>query len=455
MRRRISGSSRRSSTRGPAGRTAAAHESDRRRRRRRRLIVPLVVLLVLGVAGAGALYGGRSLLGRFGTTPDFQGQGTGDVLIRVQPGDTATDIAATLVAAGRGEERGRVPQRGEGRPALGLHPAGDLPAAQGDERRLRARADARPDGPGAGPGDRPGGVDGRGHPEADLGQDRRCGWPTCRRRRRTPGRSDLPGVREGPAGGLPLPGDVRPGARHVRGRAARTRWSPCTRTKVDTSGLSARAADVDLDPYQLLIVASLVERETQRVEERPKVARVIYNRLRAGLLPRRRRRDPVRAGPVRRRAVRRPTWTKRTPYNNRLARACRRHRSPTPGSPRCRPRWSRRPGRGSTTSSTTTAAGGTSSPTTPTCSTPPRRSAGPPDSADPGGGPSDPRADGRCRLVALRRRCRRASAGWSLASSVVPAGSVAAGRPRGAGPRLRSRRGPAAVDGRSGGSRAR
>src|SRR3954465_15471646 len=75
-------------------------ESDRRRRRRKRLIVPLVVLLVLGVAGAGALYGGRSLLGRFGTTPDFQGQGSGDVLIRVEPGDTATDIAATLVAKG-------------------------------------------------------------------------------------------------------------------------------------------------------------------------------------------------------------------------------------------------------------------------------------------------------------------------------------------------------------------
>ena len=51
------------------------------------------------------------------------------------------------------------------------------------------------------------------------------------------------------------------------------------KAKIDTSGLSKRAADVDLDPYQLLIVASLVERETQRVEERPKVARVIYNRL--------------------------------------------------------------------------------------------------------------------------------------------------------------------------------
>jgi UPF0755 protein len=51
------------------------------------------------------------------------------------------------------------------------------------------------------------------------------------------------------------------------------------RARVDTSGLSARAAEVGMTPYQLLIIASLIERETQWDSERPKVARVIYNRL--------------------------------------------------------------------------------------------------------------------------------------------------------------------------------
>ena len=49
--------------------------------------------------------------------------------------------------------------------------------------------------------------------------------------------------------------------------------------RVDASGLSARSADVGLDPYKLLVVASLVEKETGRLDERPKVARVVYNRL--------------------------------------------------------------------------------------------------------------------------------------------------------------------------------
>ena len=38
-----------------------------------------------------------------------------------------------------------------------------------------------------------------------------------------------------------------------------------------------------MTPYQLLIVASMVEREAQIPGDRPKIAAVIYNRLRAGM----------------------------------------------------------------------------------------------------------------------------------------------------------------------------
>ena len=40
-----------------------------------------------------------------------------------------------------------------------------------------------------------------------------------------------------------------------------------------------KAATVHLTPYEMVIVASLVEKETQQADERGKVARVIYNRL--------------------------------------------------------------------------------------------------------------------------------------------------------------------------------
>jgi UPF0755 protein len=44
-----------------------------------------------------------------------------------------------------------------------------------------------------------------------------------------------------------------------------------------------RARDLHITPYQLLIVASMVEREALLTHDRPKVAAVIYNRLRLGM----------------------------------------------------------------------------------------------------------------------------------------------------------------------------
>lgn len=44
-----------------------------------------------------------------------------------------------------------------------------------------------------------------------------------------------------------------------------------------------RAAELHITPYQLLIVASMIEREAQLPGDRPKVAAVIYNRLRLGM----------------------------------------------------------------------------------------------------------------------------------------------------------------------------
>jgi UPF0755 protein len=44
-----------------------------------------------------------------------------------------------------------------------------------------------------------------------------------------------------------------------------------------------RAQELHITPYQLLIIASMVEREAQLPEDRPKVAAVIYNRLHANM----------------------------------------------------------------------------------------------------------------------------------------------------------------------------
>jgi UPF0755 protein len=52
-----------------------------------------------------------------------------------------------------------------------------------------------------------------------------------------------------------------------------------TMNELDVAG---RSAQLGITPYQALIVASMVEEEARVPEDRPKVARVIYNRLAAG-----------------------------------------------------------------------------------------------------------------------------------------------------------------------------
>jgi UPF0755 protein len=264
-------------SRPPSRRDRRRFESDRRRRRRRRLFVPLVVLLVLGVAGAGALYGGRSLLGRFGTTPDFAGQGTGEVLIRVAPGDTATDIAATLVA------KGVVKSENAFRNAAKDNP--DSVSIQPGTYRLRkemsgvaalalmlepqARVLARVTVP-------------EGLSVAStlklIADKTELSIKDLQAAARNTKSLGLPAYAKGRLEGFLFPEtyDLEPGTTAADLLKAMVAMY---KTKIDASGLSERAADVDLDPYQLLVVASLVEKETQRVEERAKVARVIYNRL--------------------------------------------------------------------------------------------------------------------------------------------------------------------------------
>lgn len=52
---------------------------------------------------------------------------------------------------------------------------------------------------------------------------------------------------------------------------------------VEQENLAERAAELGLTPYQVLIVASMIEKEAKLDEDRPKIARVILNRLEIGM----------------------------------------------------------------------------------------------------------------------------------------------------------------------------
>ena len=47
--------------------------------------------------------------------------------------------------------------------------------------------------------------------------------------------------------------------------------------------IEERAAQLGVTPYQVLVIASIIEREARLAEDRPKIARVIYNRLFLGM----------------------------------------------------------------------------------------------------------------------------------------------------------------------------
>ncbi len=96
------------------------------------------------------------------------------------------------------------------------------------------------------------------------------------------------------------------------------------------------ARSKNLTPYDVLTIASMIEREARVPGDRAKVAAVIYNRLHRGMQLGHRRHDPLPPGlvdgddppvrPGRPRAVQHPHQP----------RACRRRRSAIPASPRSR-----------------------------------------------------------------------------------------------------------------------
>jgi UPF0755 protein len=87
----------------PAPRSSRRQAARRRRRRDRRrsaFAVLISVALLVGLVG-GVYYGGRKLIGNMFTGPaDFAGEGSGQALVEVLPGDTVRDIGKSLEEAG-------------------------------------------------------------------------------------------------------------------------------------------------------------------------------------------------------------------------------------------------------------------------------------------------------------------------------------------------------------------
>ncbi len=257
---------------------AQRRRSHRRRRRRRRgPLGPLLALLVIGALVVGILYGTRAIMSRFGTVPDYVGAGAGTVQIQVKTGDTATDIAVTLTKAGvvkserafrdaaKEDLRSTRIQPGYYRLRKQMSAAAALALMLDPKSRLLSKIPV-PEGLTA---------------AAILRLlAAKTGKPLAafEAAARDPSVLGLPSYARGRPEGFLFPATYD----FDRGTspAEVLRQMVATyRDKVDEQALDAGAKALGLTPYQVIVVASIIEREARLAADQRKIARVVYNRL--------------------------------------------------------------------------------------------------------------------------------------------------------------------------------
>ena len=258
------------------------HRRRRRRGRSARFALFVAVLLVVLAVPAGLFLGGRAVLDRLGGGPaDYAGNGTGTAVIQVKPGDSLTRVGQTLEAAGvvksaeafthaaSGDRRAtglqpgyyRLHQRMSGSAALALllQPSSrvstrvTVPEGSTETQVLHLYAD---------------------HTPLDLA--------ALRAAVRAPKAAPLPAYAHGQAEGFLFPStyEVDPG---TSADGAISAMVAQFTKHADALGLTAGAQRLGMTPYQVVTVASILEKEAGVASDFPKVARVVYNRLAAGM----------------------------------------------------------------------------------------------------------------------------------------------------------------------------
>lgn len=251
-----------------------------RRRPVRWLAVLFVLLLVAGLA-FGAVYAGQRVLTLFESAPDYGGEGTGEVVVQVMPGETVADVATTLresdVIASRQaflEVANPDPRSSTLQPGF-YRLVQQVPAVTALDLLFdpTAKVVGRVTVP-----------EGLTVPEILETLSRGIELPLAdlEAAAADPAALDLPDYADGRLEGFLFPAtyDIDPGTSAVDVlRLLVSRFSQAAQE----TGLDAGAAELGLTPYEVVITASLIERESRVDEELAQVSRVVYNRLDQGI----------------------------------------------------------------------------------------------------------------------------------------------------------------------------
>jgi UPF0755 protein len=247
-------------------------------RRRNGVMSCLVVLIVLAGIGAGGVWafneGAERLRSAFGAPEDYEGEGTGSLFFEVRQGETVTAIARNLarqdvVASAEAFTEAADQERGI---QVGIYPVRKKMSADAalevlsDPANLVQSVVTIPEGL-------------RVEQTLELlDQKTEVKLPALKKAVRNGKAIGLPAYAKGNAEGYLFPATYafRPDANATTMlKAMVDRW----RQAADEAQLEERAKALGYTPAEVMVVASLVEAEANRDEDRGKVARVIYNRL--------------------------------------------------------------------------------------------------------------------------------------------------------------------------------
>lgn len=261
------------------GRSPRRTDSGRRSLGLLASVLLVVVLLIAGVIGGGVYIGNRVFGGS--TVADYSGPGSGSVTVQVHAGDGPDAIGVTLASldvvkssAAFAKAASADPRSASVAPgyyALRSHMSGAAALALllTPSSALRSKVTV-PEGSSL------------ARTLALLAAHTSVKAADLAAAVANPAALGLPTYANGRVEGFLFPAtyQVEPGTQAVD---ALTMFTQAFKVEAETVSLEAGAKALGLTPYQVVTVASLIEGEAAKAADRPQVAEVIYNRLKAGM----------------------------------------------------------------------------------------------------------------------------------------------------------------------------
>ena len=254
-----------------------------RKRTRRKLLPVLFLLALIAALAVGAVVAGGKVVDRLSgpSAADYEGEGSGEVVVEIAKGDTAGDVADTLVEKDVVASRQAFFEVAANDPrSTGLQPGFYALRLQMSARaafELLLDPSSRVVGNVTIP-------EGRNVAQtlALLAEKTEIPLADYQAAAQDPAALGLPDYAQGQLEGFLFPAtyEVPPNATAA---SVLTQMVDRFKQAAQTVGLEEGARELGLTPYEVVIVASLIEREVKFDDEYGKVARVVYNRLDQGI----------------------------------------------------------------------------------------------------------------------------------------------------------------------------